>query len=387
MPAAALATIAKARLIQRALAALVVVVPVGMAALVGGTSILVAQMAGTNTSCTSALQGSAATGNAVKPAAPLSNDIGGLTVPGPNGAALTLDSQQQVIAGNYISVGQSLGISAKGIQIAIMVALQESGLRMLANPAVPESLGMPHDGLGYDHDSLGSAQQRPSAGWGSVQELMTAAYDAKAFFGGPHGPNHGSPPGLLDIPGWESMGLGQAAQSVQVSAFPELYERWAPAALAIVASVNGTGTPQTCLQAAPMENPSAPQVPANLSATRQAILRYAQEGLGGSYVWGGTAFKAWDCSGYVQWIYAQAGIALPRTEQWQAGHPTATPQPGDLVVQSPDGPNHWGHVGIYAGAGMMYSALNPSAGTLLHPVSWNPGTQYFDLLGPAPTNK
>ncbi|NVM98411.1 C40 family peptidase [Arthrobacter sp. SDTb3-6] len=386
MPAAALATIAKARLIQRALAALVVVVPVGMAALLGGTSILVAQIAGTSTSCTSAPQESATTSNTSQPAAQLSEGVGSLTVPGPNGAALTLDSQQQVVAGNYISVGQSLGVSAKGIQIAIMVALQESGLRMLANPAVPESLGMPHDGLGYDHDSLGSAQQRSSAGWGTVLQLMTPAYDAEAFFGGPRGPNNGSPPGLLDIPGWESMGLGQAAQAVQVSAFPELYDRWAPAALAIMDSVNGTDLPQNCSQAGPTEDPSASQIPANLSATRQAVLRYAQEGVGGSYVWGGTAFKAWDCSGYVQWIYAQVGIVLPRTEQWLAGRPTAAPQPGDLVVQGPDGPNHWGHVGIYAGAGMMYSALNPSAGTLLHPVSWNPGAQYFDLLGPAPTN-
>lgn len=384
MPAAALATIAKARLIQRVLAAMVVVVPVGMAALLGGTSIIVAQIAGTNTSCTPAPQESASVGTAPQVATPLSDGVGSLTVPGPDGVPLTLDSQQQSVAGSYLSVGQSLGVPVKGIQIAIMVALQESGLRMLANPAVPESLSMPHDGLGYDHDSLGSAQQRPSAGWGTVQNLMTASYNGAPFFGGPRGPNHGSPRGLLDIPEWESMGLGQAAQSVQVSAFPELYERWAPSALAIMASVNGTGTLRTCLQAAPAQDPSAPPVPADLSATRQAILRYAQEGVGGSYVWGGTAIRAWDCSGYVQWIYAQAGISLPRTEQWLAGQPTTTPQPGDLVVQNPDGPNHWGHVGIYAGAGMMYSALNPTVGTLLHPVSWNPGTQYFTLLGSAP---
>ncbi|WP_256939917.1 C40 family peptidase [Arthrobacter sp. BF1] len=382
MPAPALAAIAKARLIQRVLAALVVVVPVGMAALLGGTSILVAQIAGTNTSCVSDRQEAAATRNPLQPATPLSNEVGSLTVEGPNGVPLTLGPQQQSIAGSYISVGQSLGVPTKGIQIALMVALQESGLRMLANPAVSASLGMPHDGLGYDHDSLGSAQQRPSAGWGTVRELMTPVYNAEAFFGGPRGPNHGSPRGLLDIPGWTQMSLGRAAQAVQVSAFPELYERWASAALALMASVNGTGVPENCLQAAASEDPSAPPVPANLSTTRQAILHSAQEGVGGSYVWGGTAFKAWDCSGYVQWIYTQVGIALPRTEQWLAGRPTVRPQPGDLVVQDPDGANHWGHVGIYAGAGMMYSALNPSAGTLLHPVSWNPGTQYFTLLRP-----
>ncbi len=76
----------------------------------------------------------------------------------------------------------------------------------------------------------------------------------------------------------------------------------------------------------------------------------------------------------MQWVYGKVGITLPRTEQWAAGLPTIDPQPGDLVVQNPDGPNHWGHVGIYAGNGMMYSALNPVVGTLMHPVSWNPRT-------------
>ncbi|WP_261388336.1 C40 family peptidase [Arthrobacter alpinus] len=384
MPAAAVAAIAKARLIQRTLASLIIIVPVGMAALVGGTSILVAQIVDVSQVCTSTTYKSAFTGIARQPAMPLSPSGEALTVPGPDGVALTLDSQQQSIAGSYQSVGASLGVPSRGIQIAIMVVLQESGLRMLANPAVPESLSMPHDGLGYDHDSLGSAQQRPSTGWGSTQELMTSAYNAEAFFGGPRGPNHGSPPGLLDIPGWGSMGLGQAAQAVQVSAFPELYEQWAPTALAIMATDSGTETSRQCLQTDPSADTVAPPIPADLSTTRPAILRYAQQGVGGSYVWGGTAFRAWDCSGYVQWIYAQAGIQLPRTEQWLAGRPTSEPQPGDLVVQNPDGPNHWGHVGIYAGPGMMYSALNPSVGTLLHPVSWNPGTQYFTLLGSAP---
>ena len=177
------------------------------------------------------------------------------------------------------------------------------------------------------------------------------------------------------------MGLGEAAQAVQGSAFPELYEQWAPTALSIMASRGGAGTSQYCPSTASSGTPPPPTVPGNLGPTRQAILRYAQEGVGGSYVWGGTAFKAWDCSGYVQWVYAQVGIQLPRTEQWLAGHPTSTPQPGDLVVQNPDGANHWGHIGIYAGDGMMYSALNPSVGTLLHPVSWNTGSAYFTVLG------
>ncbi|WP_324290680.1 C40 family peptidase [Arthrobacter sp. H14-L1] len=379
MPAA-LATLAKAKLIQRVLGALVVAVPVGVVAVLSGTTALIVSTAGSETSCTSTTQGTTAATVAGQTQSP-GRDATTMSVKGPDGRLFVLDSQQQGVAAAYMRVGTSLAVPDTGIQISIMVALQESGLRMLANPAVPASLGMPHDGVGYDHDSIGSAQQRPSAGWGTVQELMTPSYDAEAFFGGPNGPNQGSPRGLLDVHGWQSMTLGAAAQAVQASAFPELYERWAPTAQAIIASLRGSGGLRHCSPQQPNANEPTVPVPGNLSGMRQAILRYAQEGVGGSYVWGGTAFKAWDCSGYVQWVYAQAGIQLPRTEQWATGHPTSTPQPGDLVVQNPDGPNHWGHVGIYAGAGVMYSALNPSAGTLLHPVAWNTGTQYFTLLG------
>ncbi|MDD0856719.1 NlpC/P60 family protein [Arthrobacter alpinus] len=203
-------------------------------------------------------------------------------------------------------------------------------------------------------------------------------YDAQAFFGGTSGPNKGSPRGLLDVPGWASMAKGEAAQAVQVSAYPEFYAQWEGEAASIVAALK-SGTAVLSCSTDPRTT-GAPDLPANLSQLRRDIIHYAQEGVGGTYVWGGTAFKAWDCSGYVQWIYAQVGIHLPRTEQWLVGKLTTTPQPGDLVVQSPDGPNHWGHVGIYAGNGTMYSALNPSAGTLLHPVVWNPGTQYFVLF-------
>ncbi|WP_306878565.1 C40 family peptidase [Paenarthrobacter nicotinovorans] len=174
------------------------------------------------------------------------------------------------------------------------------------------------------------------------------------------------------------MSKGQAAQAVQVSAFPELYARWEPQATAIVDLLQGVTTVPKC-SAGESSRPDLVS-PEGLSQIRQDILRFTQAGLGGAYVWGGTAFKAWDCSGFVQWIYRQVGIELPRVEQWRVGIITDTPQIGDLVVQNPQGPYNWGHVGIYAGDGMMYSALNPSAGTLLHPIDWNPGTAYFDLL-------
>ncbi|CAH0127313.1 putative endopeptidase cgR_2070 [Arthrobacter sp. Bi83] len=174
------------------------------------------------------------------------------------------------------------------------------------------------------------------------------------------------------------MSKGQAAQAVQVSAFPELYARWEPEASAIVDALAGGAKPAPCVDTPTASTLSTAS--AGLSQIRKNIVRFTQAGVGGSYVWGGTAFKAWDCSGFVQWIYRQAGISVPRVEQWRVGVRTNNPQPGDLVVQNAQGPDNWGHVGIYAGGGMMYSALNPSVGTLLHPIAWNSDTAYFDLL-------
>lgn len=267
-------------------------------------------------------------------------------------APVGLSARQAAVARGYVSIGNQLGVPRDGQIVAIMMALQESSLRVLANSNVPASLRFPHDGVGSDHDSLGTAQQRPAAGWGSVEQLMDPAYNVRAFYGGPAGPNRGSPRGLLDIPGWQFMSKGQAAQAVQVSAFPELYARWEREASAIVDALAGGVAASSCIESPEASIPALQH--ANLTQIRKDILRFTQAGLGGRYVWGGTAFKAWDCSGYVQWIYRQAGINLPRVEQWRVGVRTRTPQPGDLVVQNAQGPNNWGPVGIYAGDGKMY---------------------------------
>lgn len=111
-------------------------------------------------------------------------------------APATLSESQVTVAKSYIAVGRSRAVPDDGVVIALMLALQESGLQMMANSSVPESLQFSHDGVGSDHDSIGSAQQRPSAGWGSVADLMQPAFNAEAFYGGPQGPNHGSPRGL-----------------------------------------------------------------------------------------------------------------------------------------------------------------------------------------------
>ena len=134
----------------------------------------------------------------------------------------TLDAEQRANAQLIIRVGRELGVPDRGLAIALGAAMQESSLRNL--PA-------------GDRDSIGLFQQRPSAGWGTAAEVGDAERAARAFFGGPSDPNGWNTRGLLDIPGWQGLSFTQAAQAVQISAYPELYGQWEPAALAWLASL------------------------------------------------------------------------------------------------------------------------------------------------------
>ena len=111
-----------------------------------------------------------------------------------------------------------------------------------------------------------------------------------------------------------------------------------------------------------------------LAPAAGGIVGTAMQGVGTGYVWGGTSFGAWDCSGFTGWVYAQQGIDIPRTSSQQiaAATPTATPQPGDLVSQ-----NGGNHIGIYIGGGKMVSALNPTQGTFVHSVNAMPVDGYY----------
>lgn len=88
-------------------------------------------------------------------------------------------------------------------------------------------------------------------------------------------------------------------------------------------------------------------------------VRAALSRLGSPYVWGATGPDRFDCSGLVQWAYAQAGVRLRRTtyEQIHDGVPVARSQvrPGDLVFP------HTGHVQMAIGNGMVVEAPQPGA--------------------------
>lgn len=157
-------------------------------------------------------------------AAPAAASAPAAATPADPAAAPTvvLDAEQQESARLIIRVGRSLGVSDRGIAIALATAMVESWLRNL-------DWG--------DRDSLGLFQQRPSTGWGTEAEVSDPARAAAAFFGGPADPNGTRTRGLLDIAGWESMEFGAAAQAVQISAYPERYAPWEPQAYAWLAAL------------------------------------------------------------------------------------------------------------------------------------------------------
>ena len=104
---------------------------------------------------------------------------------------------------------------------------------------------------------------------------------------------------------------------------------------------------------------SVPTAPA--SATGQALADYALQFQGYPYVAGGNTPSGWDCSGFVQWVFAQFGVSLPHYSGAQMSVGTAVGSiaeaaPGDIIVNTQ-------HAAIYIGNGMVINALDPAQGT------------------------
>ncbi|ACP33506.1 tape measure protein [Corynebacterium aurimucosum] len=110
-----------------------------------------------------------------------------------------------------IKEGRRRGITDTGIKIALATAIVESGLKMYANNADPESLNFPYDAIGSDHDSVGLFQQRNNGAWGTTADRMDPAKSAGMFYD------------RLDDADYNQGDPGAHAQRVQGSAFPGRY--------------------------------------------------------------------------------------------------------------------------------------------------------------------
>ena len=125
---------------------------------------------------------------------------------------IALNDEQTANAKAIIAATKKAGLPERAAVISIATSLQESKL---------ENLG--HLGDRNDHDSLGLFQQRPSSGWGTPEQITDPEYSTLAFL-----------KGLKQVDGWQDMPLTEAAQTVQVSAYPDAYAQWEQQAADIV---------------------------------------------------------------------------------------------------------------------------------------------------------
>lgn len=257
--------------------------------------------------------------------------------------------------------------------IALMTALAESNLLVLSNPNDPRGNGLPAQGVGYDHDSLGLFQQRPS--WGTAAQRMDPIASTNLFLDA-----------LLTVPGWSSMEPWRAAQRVQRSAYdgrPSImnhgsavvggnYLAQAPRATELLKLIDRDGVVD-CGGAGPLTaaggsgNQRVVTDPAGLAALGAspagvAAVSFALAQRGKPYLWGGVGPNGYDCSGLMQTAWAQAGVRISRVSSTQLrdGTPTSASLlvPGDLVLipgvegtlASP------GHIGMYIGNGLVVHA-------------------------------
>ena len=100
-----------------------------------------------------------------------------------------------------------------------------------------------------------------------------------------------------------------------------------------------------------------------------AIIATGKKYIGVPYLWGGTSpGTGFDCSGYVQYVFAQNGISLPRVSRDQYTIGTSVDfnnlQPGDLVFFSFAGNGIVDHDGIYVGNGQFINSSSSKGVTI-----------------------
>ena len=129
------------------------------------------------------------------------------------GATAALDPGRAYYAALISGVSVKRGLAPRAASIALATAFQESGMR----------------NLDYGHaDSLGLFQQRPSKGWGSIEEIMDPWYSATAFY-----------QALVKVKGWETGDINDMAQKVQRSAHPEAYRKHVEKSRTLASALTG----------------------------------------------------------------------------------------------------------------------------------------------------
>lgn len=171
------------------------------------------------------------------------------------------------------AVATRRSLPPRAVTIAIAVAMQESKLRNISHG---------------DRDSVGMFQQRPSQGWGTVEQIMDPVYSINAFYDG-----------LVKIANYQNLTITEAGDAVQRSAFPEAYGQHESMARAFASALTGYSTAALICT---LEAPDA-------AAPGQAILTKLQSSFGSTPARiDGSAVRI-SASDPAGWAFAQWAVA------------------------------------------------------------------------------
>lgn len=288
-----------------------------------------------------------------------------------NARTIVAATQQTTVAAGQVPAAQT-----RAELIALMTAATESTLHNYANSTVPGSDLLPNDGQppnGGDHDSVGLFQQR--ANWGPLASRMNPAASTRLFV-----------MRLFAVPAWQALPLGVAAQTVQVSLYPDRYatthtsaQAWLRQIASSTAAVScgGDGLPRSAAGSVkPGSIPAGYRIPTTATDPERRAVTFALAQLGKPYIFGAAGPDTFDCSGLTMAAWAAAGVEIPHytVAQYQVGAPVAAASllaPGDLIlIPGDDGtlvPPNPQHVGMYIGDSYVIEA--PQTGDVVKIVS------------------
>lgn len=149
------------------------------------------------------------------------------------GHTTTIDPEQARNAAIIAGMSIKRDLAPRAASIALATAYQESSIR----------------NLDYGHaDSIGLFQQRPSKGWGTVEQIMDPWYSTREFYRT-----------MERVKNWRTRDITEVAQAVQRSAYPDAYRRHEANARTLSSSLTGeTPASFACVVNSPKEgNPGA----------------------------------------------------------------------------------------------------------------------------------
>jgi cell wall-associated NlpC family hydrolase len=154
--------------------------------------------------------------------------------------------------------------------------------------------------------------------------------------------------------------------------------------IAVVATLRGHAVTLRATSRSSRPKPAErPRTPDGASASAARVLATADHFVGTHYRYGGkTPVEGFDCSGFVQYVFSQHGINLPRTSRLQATAGRALPldvqslEPGDLLLFASTG-SRVNHVAIYVGGNRMLHSSAGAGGVVYDDLSTPRGKWYL----------